>query len=143
MKYSRLQNFKYGELFCGPGGMSLGAKMALIKKNRTQYKLTHAWANDIDYNLIFSRQIDGIGNSGDILIAISTSGNSMNILRAVEKAISKNLKVIILAGQSSGKLDGMGDVHINIPSKDTQRIQEGHLLAEHILCEIVESQFLS
>ncbi|MEE3195518.1 MAG: SIS domain-containing protein [Candidatus Neomarinimicrobiota bacterium] len=98
-----------------------------------------AWSNDTDFNTLFSRQIEAIGNSGDVLIAISTSGNSENIVEAVNMAEKMNMKIIILTGKNGGKLNGRGDIVINIPSNDTQRIQEGHLLTEHILCEMLES----
>ena len=102
-----------------------------------------AWSNDTDFNTIFSRQLDGLGKAGDVLIAISTSGNSENIVQAVEKAKAMDMAVIILTGQSGGKLRDKGDVIIRIPSDDTQRIQEGHLLAEHIMCEVVENAILN
>jgi len=102
-----------------------------------------AWSNDTDFNTIFSRQLDGLGKAGDVLVAISTSGNSENIVQAVERAKSMNMAVIILTGQSGGKLREKGDVIIRIPSDDTQRIQEGHLLAEHIMCEMVENAILN
>ncbi|MEY8243434.1 MAG: SIS domain-containing protein [Gammaproteobacteria bacterium] len=102
-----------------------------------------AWSNDTDFNTIFSRQLDGLGKAGDVLVAISTSGNSENIVRAVERAKAMDMAVIILTGQSGGKLRDKGDVVIRIPSDDTQRIQEGHLLAEHIMCEMVENAILN
>jgi D-sedoheptulose 7-phosphate isomerase len=102
-----------------------------------------AWSNDTDFNTIFSRQLDGLGKAGDVLVAISTSGNSENIVRAVERAKAMDMAVIILTGQSGGKLRDKGDVIIRIPSDDTQRIQEGHLLAEHIMCEMVEDAILN
>ena len=98
-----------------------------------------AWSNDTDFNTLFSRQIEAIGNSGDVLIAISTSGNSENVVEAVNMAEKMNIKIIILTGKNGGKLNGKGEIVINIPSDDTQRIQEGHLLTEHILCEMLES----
>jgi len=98
-----------------------------------------AWSNDTDFNTLFSRQIEAIGNSGDVLIAISTSGNSENVVEAVNMAEKMNIKIIILTGKNGGKLNGKGQIVINIPSDDTQRIQEGHLLTEHILCEMLES----
>ena len=102
-----------------------------------------AWSNDTNFNTIFSRQLDGLGKAGDVLVAISTSGNSENIVRAVERAKAMDMAVIILTGQSGGKLRDKGDVVIRIPSDDTQRIQEGHLLAEHIMCEMVENAILN
>jgi len=98
-----------------------------------------AWSNDTDFKTVFSRQIEALGSPGDVLIAISTSGNSDNVIEAVMMAKKMSMKAIILTGESGGKLDNRGDVVINIPSNDTQRIQEGHLLTEHILCEMVES----
>ena len=74
-----------------------------------------------------------------MLIAISTSGNSSNVVEAVNMAEKINMSIIILTGKSGGKLNGRKDIVIKIPSDDTQRIQEGHLLTEHILCEMVES----
>jgi len=102
-----------------------------------------AWSNDTDFNTIFSRQLDGLGKAGDVLVAISTSGNSENIVQAIERAKAMDMAVIILTGQSGGKLRDKGDVVIRIPSDDTQRIQEGHLLAEHIMCEMVENAILN
>ena len=102
-----------------------------------------AWSNDTDFNTIFSRQLDGLGKAGDVLVAISTSGNSENIVQAVERAKAMDMAVIILTGQFGGKLGDKGDVVIRIPSDDTQRIQEGHLLAEHIMCEMVENAILN
>jgi len=101
-----------------------------------------AWSNDTDYESIFSRQIEALGSEGDILVAISTSGNSMNVISAINTAKANNLKIIILTGKTGGKIIDMGDVSICIPSNDTQRIQEGHLLVEHILCESVEASML-
>lgn len=102
-----------------------------------------AWSNDTNFNTIFSRQLDGLGKAGDVLVAISTSGNSENIVQAVERAKAMDMAVIILTGLSGGKLRDKGDVVIRIPSDDTQRIQEGHLLAEHIMCEMVENAILN
>ena len=102
-----------------------------------------AWSNDTDFNTIFSRQLEGLGKAGDVLVAISTSGNSENIVQAVERAKAMDMAVIILTGQSGGKLRDKGDVINRIPSDDTQRIQEGHLLAEHIMCEMVENAILN
>ena len=103
-----------------------------------------AWSNDIDYDSIFSRQLEGLGESGDVLVAISTSGNSKNIIRAIITAKAMDISTIVLTGQKNGKIHGLGaDIIISIPSLDTQRIQEGHLLAEHILCESVEAAILN
>ena len=102
-----------------------------------------AIANDFGFEHIFSRQIEGIGEAGDVLVAISTSGNSKNIINAIVVAKKMDISVIILTGESGGKMDKYdSDVIIKIPSKDTQRIQEGHLLIEHILCESVEAAIM-
>ncbi|MEC7759747.1 MAG: SIS domain-containing protein [Candidatus Neomarinimicrobiota bacterium] len=101
-----------------------------------------AWANDTDYGSIFSRQIQGLGEEGDVLVAISTSGNSANVIQGIKAAKAKSMKVIVLTGKSGGEMAGKGDVTICIPSDDTQRIQEGHLLTEHILCESVEAAIM-
>ena len=97
-----------------------------------------AGGNDIGFENIFARNIEGLGNEGDVLITISTSGNSPNLLKAVEQAKSKGLKVIGFLGGSGGKLKALVDLPIIIPSSNTQRIQEGHITTAHIICELVE-----
>lgn len=97
-------------------------------------------ANDFGFENIFSRQLESIGNEKDLLIAISTSGNSENILRCVELAKSKNIKIIGLTGKSGGKLQhiiGKDDILINVPSDNTQRIQEIHEIIYHIIFEMM------
>ena len=83
-----------------------------------------------------------MGHTGDVLIAISTSGNSINIINAIDTAIHNKMKVIVLTGKTAGKMKNLGDVRICIPSSNTQRIQEGHILVEHILCELAEASIL-
>ena len=97
-----------------------------------------AGGNDIGFENVFARSIEGLGNEGDVLIAISTSGNSGNIIKAVEKAKEKGMKTIGFLGGSGGKLKNLVDLPIIIPSPNTQRIQEGHITVAHILCELVE-----
>jgi len=100
-----------------------------------------AGGNDIGFENVFSRNIEGLGSSGDILIAISTSGNSPNIIKAVMKAKDKGMKVIGLLGKNNGgKLKDICNISIVIPSENTQRIQEGHITVGHILCEITERE---
>ncbi len=99
-----------------------------------------AGGNDIGFENIFARNIEGLGNKGDILIAISTSGNSQNIVNAVNTAHKKEMKVIGLLGNGGGKLKTIVDIPIIIPSSNTQRIQEGHITVAHILCELVERE---
>ncbi len=102
-----------------------------------------AWSNDTDFESIFSRQVQGIGQAGDVLIGISTSGNSENIVAAVKQAKYKNLETIVFTGRSGGKINGLSDISINVPSEDTQRIQEAHIMIGQILCGIIEDDLLS
>ncbi|MBU2447022.1 MAG: SIS domain-containing protein [Bacteroidetes bacterium] len=102
-----------------------------------------AGGNDIGYENVFARNVEGLGSEGDILLAISTSGNSPNILKAIEKAKSKNIFVIGLSGETGGKMAGICDIIIKVPSQNIQRIQEGHLTIEHIICELVEMELYS
>mgnify|MGYP001380631107 CR=1 FL=1 len=101
-----------------------------------------AWTNDTDFESIFSRQIQGLGNEGDVLIGISTSGNSINVINAIKQANFKKLKTITLTGDTAGKLDGVANVTIKVPSNDTQRIQECHIMIGQILCSLVEGSIL-
>ena len=102
-----------------------------------------AWSNDTDFESVFSRQIQGIGESGDVLIGISTSGNSGNIIAAIKQAKFKELSTIVFTGRSGGRLHGLSDITINVPSDDTQRIQEAHIMIGQILCGIIEDDLLS
>ena len=145
-------------LWCGNGGSAADAQhmaaelMGGLRSHdrpaiaslalTTDTSFITAWSNDTDYETIFSRQIEAIGNKGDVLIAISTSGNSKNIIRAIETAKEKRIRVIVLTGKSGGNMANSGNINICIPSNDTQRIQEGHLMVEHILCESVESSII-
>lgn len=99
-----------------------------------------AGSNDIGFENIFARSIEGLGNESDVLIAISTSGNSANIIKAVEKAKSKNLKTIGFLGGTGGKLKDAVHLSIVIPSYNVQRIQEGHITIAHIILELVERE---
>ncbi len=96
-----------------------------------------AQANDMGFESIFARQVEALGRPGDVLLAISTSGNSANVLRAVSAAQRCRLATIALAG-SNGALNDLADVAIAVPSTDTAHIQEAHLAIEHILCDLVE-----
>ena len=100
-----------------------------------------AIANDYGFESIFSRQIEALGRENDVFIAISTSGNSPNIVRAVQAATEKGMKIIILSGKNGGILRGQGHVHIIVPSDITARIQEMHILIGHIICEAVDTAF--
>jgi len=97
-------------------------------------------SNDYDYTDLFSRQLKAIGHKGDIAIAISTSGNSPNVLKAVQVAKEKGLITIGFAGKDGGKLAGLVDYSFIIPSNNTARIQEAHITLGHILCELIEDE---
>ena len=97
-----------------------------------------AWSNDDSFDNIFVRQLEALGESGDILIGLSTSGNSPNVVKAAEFARSNKLKVISITGNDGGILNKHSDININIPTSSTQRIQEMHILICHILCDIIE-----
>ena len=98
-------------------------------------------SNDYNFNQIFSRQIEGIGQSGDIFFGITTSGNSKNILKAIKEARNKKIKIIILTGKKGNYLKKYSDVCIAVPSSNTQIIQEMHITILHIICEIIEQSF--
>jgi len=105
-----------------------------------------AIANDYTFDLIFSKQIKALGQKGDILLAISTSGNSPNIIKAIEVAHEKNMFVIALTGRNGGKMAEMlsdSDIEIRVPSQSTARIQEVHLLSIHCLCDLIDSIMFS
>src|ERR1035437_6728094 len=97
-----------------------------------------AGGNGIGFVKVFARSVQGLGNKGDVLIAISTSGNSPNIIKAVEMAHEKRMQVVGFLGGSGGKLKTQVDLPIIIPSSNVQRIQEGHITVAHIICELVE-----
>ena len=105
----------------------------------TDSSLLTAWTNDTDFETVFSRQVEALGEAGDVLVALSTSGNSKNIIEAVKCANTMDIHTIVLTGKSGGLLKNSGLVTIRIPSDDTQRIQEGHITVCHILCELVEN----
>ena len=97
-----------------------------------------AISNDYSYDKVFSRQLAAFGNAGDIAVGISTSGNSENVLQALNVAKEKGLTTVGFTGEDGGKLKGTVDFCLRIPGNDTPRIQEGHITVGHILCEIVE-----
>ena len=100
-----------------------------------------AWSNDNSFDNIFSRQLEGLAQNGDILITLSTSGNSKNIINAARYCNNNNIKIISLTGFDGGLLKNLSDININISINSTQRIQEMHILVGHILCDIVEHSF--
>lgn len=97
-----------------------------------------AVGNDYGYDRIFARLISGLGQKGDILVGISTSGNSENILQAFEVCREKGVRTIAMTGTTGGRMKALADLLINIPSTDTPRIQEAHITVGHIICELVE-----
>lgn len=125
------------------GGMSDHDRMPIPSiALTTDSSFITAWSNDLDFESIFSRQIQGLGNEGDVLIGISTSGNSKNVISAIKQANFKKLKTIVLTGKSGGKIDGLADITIKVPSEDTQRIQEAHIMIGQILCDQVENSVI-
>ena len=99
-----------------------------------------AVANDYGFDKVYARMLQGCAHNGDVLFAISTSGNSANILEAVEMAKSLGMHVIALTGESGGKLRERCDILLNVPSHDTPRIQESHIMIGHIICEQIEKE---
>ena len=99
-----------------------------------------AIGNDYGFEAIFERQIEALGKEGDVFIALSTSGNSKNLVRAVEAARKLNVHVIGLLGKDGGKLRNTSSVEIIVPSDNTPRIQEAHLMILHIICELVDKE---
>lgn len=142
-------------IFCGNGGSAADAQHLAAELSGRFYKdrkalpadalhcntsyLT-AVANDYDYDSVYSRLVDGAMKAGDILIGISTSGNSKNIVKAFEVANGKNITTISLTGYDGGKLNDISDYILKVPSNDTPRIQESHILLGHIICELVENK---
>lgn len=147
--------FKEGHkvLFCGNGGSAADAQHLAAEFSGRFYtdrealpsEALHvntsyltAVANDYSYDVVYSRMIQGIGKKGDVLVGLSTSGNSVNIIKAFETAKSKGMTTIGFTGETGGKMKGHCDLLINVPSTDTPRIQESHILLGHIICQLVE-----
>ena len=99
-----------------------------------------AIGNDYGYDQVFSRQLEGMGQAGDIFIGISTSGNSINIIKAFESAKKKGITTVALTGRDGGEMAKMADVALVVPSNSTPRIQESHILIGHIICDIIEKE---
>ncbi|MBT4135330.1 SIS domain-containing protein [archaeon] len=152
-----IESYKKGGkvISCGNGGSAADAqhltaelvnKFKLDRKPLAAISLTvdtsvlTSWGNDQDFSKVFERQVEAHGKPEDVLIAISTSGNSKNVLIACEKAREMGLKIISLSGKDGGKLKELSDVNINSRAQVTERIQECHLIAYHIICEIVEAE---
>ena len=145
-------------LFCGNGGSASDAQHLAAEFSGRFYtdrdalpaEALHcntsymtAVANDYSYDVIYSRLIKGIGNPGDVLVGLSTSGNSKNIVNAFEVAKEKKMITIAFTGSTGGKLKKHTDLLINIPSDDTPRIQESHITLGHIICQMVEEIYFA
>ncbi len=102
-----------------------------------------AIGNDYGYDKVFSRQLEGMGQSGDIFIGISTSGNSINIINAFNSAKEKGITTVALVGKDGGKMAQLADISLIVPSNSTPRIQESHILIGHILCDIIEKEIFA
>lgn len=102
-----------------------------------------AVANDYSYDVVYARLIDGIGTKGDVLIGLSTSGNSGNIVKAFEVAREKNIITVGFTGMSGGTMKSLSNYLINVPSTDTPRIQESHIMIGHIICQLVEEKYFA
>ncbi len=99
-----------------------------------------AIGNDYGYDKVFSRQMEGMGSEGDLFIGISTSGNSVNIINAITAAKAKGVKTVALVGRDGGEMARIADFAIIVPSSDTPRIQESHILIGHMICDIIEKE---
>jgi D-sedoheptulose 7-phosphate isomerase len=141
-------------LFCGNGGSAADAQhLAAEFSGRFYYdrpplysealhvnsSYVTAVGNDYSYDVIYSRMIQAMGREGDVLVGISTSGNSTNVVKALEVANQLGMITVAMTGETGGKMKDVSKFLLNIPSKDTPRIQECHILLGHILCEIVEA----
>ena len=147
-------------LACGNGGSAADAQhfaaefVGRFERERpelgaialtTDSSILTAIANDYDFNVIFSRQVRALGQPGDVLLAISTSGNSANVLAAIEAAHEREMVVVALSGRNGGKMSQAlrdTDVHICVPHERTARIQEVHILALHCICDAVDTQLM-
>ena len=145
-------------LFCGNGGSAADAQHLAAEFSGRFYvdrpalpaEALHcntsyltAVANDYSYDVIYSRLLQGIGQPGDVLIGLSTSGNSKNIIEAMKTARQKNIITIGMTGTTGGGMKDLSDHLFNVPSTDTPRIQEAHMLIGHIICQLVEEYYFA
>ena len=152
-----IEAYKQGRklLLCGNGGSAADAQhiaaelVGRFKKERrglpaialtTDTSIMTAVANDYWYDLLFARQVEALGDKGDVLVAISTSGNSVNVIRAVEAANFKGLRTIGFLGGEGGKLKDLVELPLVVPAQDSDRIQEVHILIGHIICDLIDSK---
>jgi D-sedoheptulose 7-phosphate isomerase len=142
-------------LFCGNGGSAADAQHLAAEFSGRFYtdrdplpsEALHcnssyitAVANDYGYDVVYSRLVKGIGKPGDVLVGLSTSGNSVNIINALEQAKKIGMICVVLTGERGGKMKTICDHLINVPSTDTPRIQESHIMIGHIICQLVEEE---
>ena len=145
-------------LFCGNGGSAADAQHLAAEfsgrfysdRNPLPSEALHcntsyltAVANDYGYDVVYSRIIKGSGRAGDVLIGLSTSGNSVNIINAMTQAKELGMITVGFTGESGGKMKTMSDHLINVPSNDTPRIQETHITVGHIICQLVEEKLFN
>lgn len=145
-------------LFCGNGGSAADAQHLAAELSGRFYKDREALpaealhvnssyltavANDYSFDVIYSRLVGGFGKKGDVLVAISTSGNSANIVNAVVRATELGMTTIGFTGASGGKMKELCHYMVNVPSSDTPRIQESHILIGHIICQLVEDKYFT
>jgi D-sedoheptulose 7-phosphate isomerase len=143
-------------LFCGNGGSAADSQhlaaelLGRYKRKRralaaaaltTDTSVLTAVGNDYGFETVFSRQVEAFGRRGDVLVAISTSGRSPNVVRAMEKARELGLTVCAFLGKEKGPMDDLADWTLHIPSDETARIQECHITLGHIVCDLVEAHF--
>ena len=144
--------------FCGNGGSAADAQHLAAEFSGRFYKNRNALpaealhvntsyitavGNDYGFDVIYSRLVEGIMNKGDILIGLSTSGNSANIVKAFEAAKAKEITTAAFTGLTGGLLKSLSDYLINVPSADTPRIQESHIMVGHIICQLAEEQYFA
>lgn len=144
--------------FCGNGGSAADAQHLAAEFSGRFYANRRALpaealhcntsyltavANDYSYDVVYSRLVEGIGLKGDVLVGLSTSGNSANIVKAFEAAKGKGMATVAFTGMSGGAMKSLSDFLINVPSTDTPRIQESHILIGHIICQLVEEKYFA
>lgn len=145
-------------LVCGNGGSAsdamhiTGELVGRFLKERRALKaiclssnpaVLTAWANDYSYDTVFSRQVEAFGEAGGVLLGLSTSGNSINVVKAFEEAKKIGMTTIAMTGQGGGKLAALSDILLDVPSRSTPAIQQAHICLYHYLCEVVEARCLA
>lgn len=143
-------------MFCGNGGSAADAQHLAAEFSGRFYLDRHALpatalhcdtsyltavANDYSYDVVYSRLVHGLGNTGDVLVGLSTSGNSKNVVAAMVTAREKGIITVGMTGESGGQMKDLSDFLFNVPSSDTPRIQESHMLTGHIICQLVEEKY--